>query len=308
MGVRILPLLLVAGFLLSGCAAKSQTETTTDAALTGIQVAATATTGVIRGVVVDEAVRPLAGVQLSVISQGKTLTTNSTASGGFGFQGLPEGTYFLKAHKLGYHDAQTAADVKAGISDPPITKVQLTIFPGTKPYFSAQSFKGFIECTSSVVAICGAPNIVSEDLLCPVFQVCQGNLTDDRFGWDFYYEPNATMIQSEIVWDSTQSASAELSLEMEDNDDGCTAASDAYVEDTAGPSPIYNIVDAKEIETGSIGGTCPIWHSLFSGGAAGTPAGVTVNQDYRAFSHSFYHMTPPDGWRFSKDGDPPQPA
>jgi hypothetical protein len=145
-------------------------------------------------------------------------------------------------------------------------------------------------------------------LLCPAFNVCLGNVTDDRFGLNFFYDANATVIQSEMFWTSTQPVTTQLDLEME-NLGNCTAAGDSYIKDVAGESPIYNRLDAKDVQAGSIGGNCPIWHSVFSGGFAGTPAGVTVQQKFSIFSHSFYNYAPPDGWRFSTSGEvPPPPA
>lgn len=299
-------LLLCSAVLLGGCAAQSASTDGSSTQASDVKVEATQTTGVIRGIVVDDAVRPLSNAVVTLTADGKLRSTNTTVTGGFGFQGLAPGTYFVKAHKLGYRDSQTSAEVKAGDSNPAITKVQLAQDAGTKPYYSVVAFKGFIVCTTSFVAVCGAPNVVSNVLLCPAFHVCQGNVTDDRFGWDFYYEPNATMIQSELVWQSSQPFSTQLTLSMENISD-CTADSDSYIELVTGDSPLHNVADAKEIATGTIGGSCSIFHSIFSGDTAGTPAGVTINQDFRAFSHSFYHFTPPEGWTFSKDGDPPVP-
>jgi hypothetical protein len=32
---------------------------------------------------------------------------------------------------------------------------------------------------------------------------------------------------------------------------------------------------------------------------------VVLNQKFDFFLHSFYRTVPPDGWRFTRDGDPP---
>ena len=212
----------------------------------------------------------------------------------------------LKAHRFGFFDVQQSADVVAGVDNPPAVKVQMARDVRAVAYASVQKQDGYIVCTTSVVAVCGAPNVVSNLLLCPALGVCLGNVTDDRFGLDFFYEPNATWIQSEMFWDSTQALSTELNLEMENLGD-CEADGDSYIEDTRGPSPIYNTLDSDEVAKGTIGGACPIFHSVFSGQVAGTPGGFTVQQRFSIISHSFYGYQPPDGWRFSVDGDAPAP-
>lgn len=271
-----------------------------------VEITVSATTGAILGVTVDEAIRPLEGVAVQLQGIDQPVTVQTDATGRFAFDDLEPGTYFIQAVKPGYAPAQTSAEAVAGDADPPIVRVLLARDVSQQPYVVAQQWQGFIVCTTSAVAVCGAPNIVSELLLCPVFDVCLGNVTDDRFGANFFFDENATMIQMEMVWKTTQTASPELTISMENLGD-CEADGDSYIEYASGPSPIYNIADAADIEKGTIGGTCPIWVSIFSGDTAGTPAGATVNQRFDIYSHAFYGYTPFEGWRFTEHGEPPQP-
>ncbi len=303
--VVVVALLVLVG--LAGCAqGNSPTDSSSDAP--GVEVKSTATTGIIKGVVVDSGIRPLVKAVVTIKAGGKILTNMTNNSGGFGFANLDPGTYFVSASKAGFLTGQTSAEVKANDDSPP--SVRLVLEPDraySKPYYSVQKQAGYIECTTSVIATCGAPNVVSNVLLCPAFNICLGNITDDRFGIDFYYEPNASMIQSEMFWDTSQALSPELTLSME-NISECVAPGDSYNEGVTGTSPIFNIADAKEIAAGTIGGRCSIFHSVFSGGVGGTPAGVTAQQKFEIISHSFYGYNAPEGWRFSKDGNPPTPA
>jgi hypothetical protein len=87
---------LLAAALLAGCSGsnpsdKSSTEPTFD----DLGLQATSSTGVIRGVVVDDAIRPVAGATVSLTGE-STGETVSTAAGTFGFDALAPGTYFLK--------------------------------------------------------------------------------------------------------------------------------------------------------------------------------------------------------------------
>lgn len=288
----------------SGCVGGSPAQDDVVELGEDVQVEVTATTGAIRGVVVDEAIRPLAGAQVKLNRAEGALFTNTTEAGSFSFSNLEPGTYFVEASRFGYGPVQQSVEVVAGDDDPPVVRMLLVRDPSQVAYYTAQTFSGFIVCTSSVVAMCGAPNVISNVLLCPVFGVCLGNVTDDRFGWDFFYEPNATYIQSEIVWDSTQPLSTQLSLQME-TIQGCE---DEYYERTvAGDSPIINFANETEIAEAKIGGDCSIFHSLFSGDTAGTPLGLTLQQQYDSYTFSFYGYLPPEGWTFTADGNPPAP-
>ena len=87
-----------------------------------------------------------------------------------------------------------------------------------------------------------------------------------------------------------------------------TGCDDEYYENTeSGNSPLMNFATGEEIEDAQIGGECSIFHSLFSGDTAGTPLGLTVQQRFDAYSHSFYGFLPPEGWRFTTDGNPVPP-
>src|ERR1041385_8203063 len=103
--LRLVGALLLASVAFAGCAGSARSPSGDP--LQDVHVAATATTGVIRGIVVDIAIHPVAGA--------RTLRTNSSATGAFGFQGLPAGTYFIEAHRRGYATSRTGVDVEAGV-------------------------------------------------------------------------------------------------------------------------------------------------------------------------------------------------
>lgn len=304
--MRIGVLVFVAAFLVAGCASDPSPAQDVEDAGEDIAVTVSATTGAIRGVVVDEAIRPLVNAAVKVNTANGPLTANTTESGAFAFSQLEPGTYFVEASKFGFNGVQQSVDVVAGDAEPPVVRMLLTTNPAEVAYVSAQQASGFILCTTSVVAVCGAPEVVNELIVCDIFQVCLGPLTPDRFGFYLYYEPNATMVQAEMLWDSTQTLSTQLSLSME-NIEGCEADSNEYVEGVSGDSPIYNIADQEELERGTIGGECGIWYSVFSGDTAGTPLGVTVQQKFDIYSHAFYGYAPFEGWRLTEHGEPPQP-
>lgn len=298
-----LPALLLSIALLAGCADPAATVADEPAGLADLDLEATATTGVIRGVVVDAAIRPVGNATIEVaVGAGPARRTTTSANGAFGFDGLEAGTYFLQVSKPGFLSIQQSADVVAGVSEPPIVKILLAIEPGFLPYVSARTFEGFIECTTSFIVLCGLPNLLTGT-----------NYTNDRFTWTWYYEPNGTVIQAEMAWESTQSLSPNLYFEMEALDAGCEDT--AFFNRTEGPSPVFATINATQIEE-TLDEDCGVYFSLFSGHnpplprqpVTGWGIGATVQQRFTMFSHAFYDFLPPVGWRFSVDGAPEVPA
>jgi hypothetical protein len=323
--MRPAPLLLLSSLLLgalAGCAAKSASTAPDDlaAAARELDVKATATTGIIRGVVVDDAIRPLGGAVVSLTAQGKPMTTNTTAVGAFGFAGLPEGTYFVKAHKLGFHDAQSSVDVKAGVDDAPLTKISLVADRSfVKPFFVAMSHKGFIECGTDVVALCSVPNHFCIPAQPPCIAYTP-NVTNDQFSSYFNVDSPPDWLQCELIWDSTQALGNTLSVTTrvstaQLNSDGFYIRG---MNSSEGPSPLLVVDDYDRIHNtknagkDTLGNGTGLELDIFSGGNVATPigslVGVQLNQDYQVIAHLFYGYRPPPGYRFTSDGDPPVPA
>lgn len=299
--MRALALLLACLVPLAGCASPADpAQEATPPAVEALELEATETTGVIRGIVVDEAIRPLGGAEVALRGASEAVTT-TTQEGAFGFEGLEPGTYFLKVSKLGYSDLQLSADVVAGVAEPAPVKAILPRLAGYLPYVTVRVFDGFIECTTSFLVLCGAPNLLTGD-----------NITNDRYTWTWFFEPNATLMQAEMVWESTQSLSPTLYFEMEPDGD----CDDGFFNRTEGTSPIYATLNATQIEEGPLDLECGIYFSLFSGHneplprqpVTGWGIGATAQQRFTLYAHTFYDFLPPPGWRFTADGEPEVPA
>jgi hypothetical protein len=284
-----LALALLAVPLLAGCTGSPSAPSSTGPTFDDLGLKPTASTGIIRGVVVDEAIRPIAGATI-VLNGEAPREAISTADGLFGFADLAPGTYFLAITKAGYFAAQQSTEVVAGIAEPPIVKVQLRVDVENQPFFEAFAYEGFVECTTSLIVLCGAPN--------------------DRFTWNQYLSDGADVIQSEMVWDSTQALSPQLYFEMEALEDGCTS-DETFIANAEGPSPIYVRIDAETVAAFALGETCPIYYSIFAGDATGgaSPLGVgaTLQQRFNMFIHAFHGYLPPETWRFSSGEAVPQP-
>lgn len=316
--VRVAPGLIVLCLLVAGCAQDGGGADEDEVQDIGVELEATDTTGIIRGVVVDERIVPLVGVNVT-LTQAPGLSTRTNENGGFGFEGLEPGTYFMQVEKIGYFSVQASADVVAGDPEPPLVRVILKANPVAKPFWQASTYEGYIQCTTSVLVLCGIANVLTGD-----------DITNDRFAWDQYFASNASLIQAEMVWDTTQALSPELYFELEALNDACEKDDDeryesvgSFLNNTSGVSPIYATINQTQVEAWDIGEVCPVWVSIFSGGVSGAPCldavpdplnrvpgwcvGFTVQQRFTMFFHTFHGYMPPAGWRFAEQGDPPEP-
>lgn len=292
---------LLAGALLAGCSSSSDDPPASgpEPTFDDLGLQATDSTGVIRGVVVDDAIRPVAGA--SVVLRGEmNLETASTDIGTFGFDGLPAGTYFLTVSKLGYFEAQQSTEVVAGVAEPAIAKVLLTVDAANLPYVEAFTFEGYIECSGTFVVVgfaaCSAANIA-------------GNLTQDHFSSYHSLSKKPTWLQSEMVWQSTQALGGKMSV-MYSWDGGCGLLCDHQVD---GVSPLLLTANATAIEEINGGDYSEdLFIRVFNEGLDETQVGVggglglTLQQRFTVYTHAFHGYEPPAGWRFSSGEPVPQ--
>src|ERR1041385_301297 len=142
---------------LAGCTgASDKPKAKPDAAFEDLDLKATATTGVLRGVVVDSRIAPIAGVDVNL---GGVAQRNGTTDkdGRFAFTDLEPGTYIVAAHHSLYVDAQTTAEVLAGVDSPPVVKLQLERRFSQAPFHETYKHDGFIQCNQAGVYYASAP-------------------------------------------------------------------------------------------------------------------------------------------------------
>lgn len=323
-------LLLVISLVLAGCGAPAPaTSEETFEDLDFGEVAATETTGVIRGVVIDLAIRPVAGVLVNLT--GTELAKTTGDDGSFAFAGLQPGTYFLQASKLGYSSLQGSAEVVAGVDEPPIVKLQMIADPSTAPRVVLYHLDGYIECSVR-------PMILA--LQC-------GFSSGDVVNAEYDLEAIPDWIQSEMVWTSTQATGDELSLSIR-----CLVQSERCPEGqltivrSEGASPRIATINRTTSEFWALGAPDgdPLSISIFAFGRSdldfydeetvdgaqepitGKPCldwsgilfppgtcvrmtgpGLIVNQKVDVYTHVFYGFLPEEGWTFGVDGAPAPP-
>lgn len=303
----VLTLAMVAISALSGCSSKTSTATATgtdgqlntDQAIQDINVKATSTTGIIRGVVVDAAIHPIVGAMVSVQTKEKVLYANTTSNGAFGFGNLQPGTYFVRAHKLGYGDQQASADVKAGDSTPQLTKILLLPdASASRPYAVLDSWKGFLQCGAGEGATNSTPD--------PTNQVPNGvGVNPCAFtGSDNVHivimDRMPTVAQAELVWTNTQSAGDDLSINYFLDGSGTGS-----FKQKSGTSPVIISANGTEINNANKG-DLNLTVRVFPGSSG--PAVVVVQQEFTIYTTVFYGFEPRAGWAFSKDGQCSQPS
>lgn len=325
------PALAVLALVLSGCSGGGGADPP-EADFDDLGLEATESTGVIRGVVVDEAIRPVAGVRIEVRGpEGSARSAESNEQGAFGLDGLPPGEYFLTANKSGFRPTQAAASVVAGVAEPPVVRIVLAADPTTAPFVNAYVFEGFIDCSFRAVVI--------------GFALCSALGTpNDRFQATYELEGTPDWWQTEMVWETTQTFGSDLSLDISCLSGDPCPDGQVTINRSEGLSPLYVTINRTQAEAFLLGNGQPVDVRVFAFGRSGTdvvddeqvnqalnsttggavecvewPAvfascirfggvGLIVQQAFTVYSHEFHRMTPPAGWRFSVDGSPPPPA
>lgn len=234
----------------------------------------------ISGVVVSLAIAPLANVSVGLSPAGLEATTD--ADGRFAFDGLRAGPYTIVASLEGFLPSTVVAEAGG-----PVVKVVLEPDRQVGAYVESYVFDGFLEWSFNVA---GAR---SSNSVSPNYTI--GVRPPD-------------LIQSEMVWESTQALGNTLDLTAIADDGGVTVPDFAR---SVGPSPLLMVINSSVILEYKLGPGVLLDFTVFAGedpNPAGRGVGLALSQSYRLVTHMFYGYLPPEGWRFTADGEPPGPA
>lgn len=319
--------LLLAALLLSGCAGgKGSDDKKADELADGApEIEVTETTGGIRGVVVDDAIRPIKGATVEVLGTDKSMVTDDT--GLFAFSGLNAGTYFVKASQALYDQAQQSVEVVAGVADPVPVKFLLTRVILANPYMTTEKFDGFIACSAGHAEVgyseecgegVGSPAdscfIINHPPSCVPNPVMPGERIggqdNNHVQYDFTIENHEVKtIVVELSWKPTSEAGQELLTYVSTNwlcDPFC--GGNVFV-DAGGPSPLILRADNATLEgmiaEGTMNTTAPITVFTWANPYASDPvthtapmATVVLNQGYQLFVSKSYYLPLPEAWSF----------
>lgn len=207
------PLALVAA-MLSGCSDAPSDDGTDTAAFDDLDVQVSATTGAIRGVVVDERIRPIAGATVALTGSVERSTTTD-AEGRFVMSGLAPGTFFLTVTSPLHHPIQTSAEVVAGVEDPPIIRIQVERLFAQDPYTVQVVRDGFFECSQAGAGLYSSSNCVYDpyrwafgpDQPSPTQPV--DNVTQQEREWHADVAPGWQQLVFEMVWEPTSQGTSQ---------------------------------------------------------------------------------------------------
>ncbi len=316
----ITSLLLAAS--LAGCAEGMEAVQSNEPSYDEFELEASEDTGVIRGVVVDPSITPIAGA-IVTIQGDETRETTTNEEGAFGFKDLNPGFHSLLVDKDGYGGVTQQVEVVAGVDQPPVVRVLLEEDPSELPVVNALTFNGYIDCSVSTpayrVAVCSLPGASS--------------VTDDNFMKTHSdLDAGATFIQAEMIWRSTQAAGDRMSMTMEAGcaADGCDV--NGPEQTGQGESPIVLFADTERLNAEEQRYEGVLLHRVFNMEVEGTAPpvpvcdvpnpihggtmcvkgwGATLQQKFTIYTHVFSRSVPQEGWQFSVDGEPqlnPAPA
>jgi hypothetical protein len=265
---------------------------------------AEAADGVLAGIVVDAALRPLEQANVTATPPGGTpLATATDGDGLFRFEGLPAGSYAIEATKAHHLSAHALAQVTAGAGDEaPLVQLVLEVQSDEVPFVVQVAWDGYIGCAFSFGNLCSVPGQVGYDVI--------GDQSAHLFYDEFASVGRVpTLIQGEAVWEATLPTSERLKpiygwSEPE------TWAQLSYLGTffaVSQTSPTFDRVTHEMALEAAIGTENGLVVEFYSGGDETDPTGLTANQPVRLFLHSFYGYLPPDEWRFVDDGAPPPP-
>jgi hypothetical protein len=305
--VQHLAALLAFGILLAGCSQGAETPSAAveDGAADGVDL---------EGVVVDDAIRPLEGVRVELDGAANTTTD---AKGEFRFAGVAAGAHVVRATKGGFADTVAQADVRSG-EDPPLLKLVLIPDLSTLTYAETQSIEGYVECgmygASFRYATCGTGNVASL-IACSTFNVCLGNVTEDRYIVVQKLARQPDFLVAEVVWTPTQALGEKLQVYVGGaTAEDLAAASTHDYNGTIGPSPLYVTMNKTDLADSGIGVDAYFLSQTFAAptlkpcdfGACGV--GLVVQQRFTYYLTSFFGYEPTKEWRFVNDGPslPPQ--
>lgn len=270
--------------------------------------------GSLVGVVVDQAVRPVAGATVEMLDGNRSAQTD--AQGLFRFDDVQPGTHFLKASHPLYATAQQAVEVPESGAAPTV-RILLERVILAQPYAQTQKFDGFVVCSIGFSLYASEECGEGVGVPCEVPQPfgCHrvGGQGNNQAQWDFYLDgPFVRTLVVEMTWDPASPTLREFQLNVA-NDWTCDPfCNGAQLNVTGGPSPLRATVDFDGLQLVDHNGTqVPltadtrfstfVWPNWGSGDPQ--QLNVAVNQPFTQFATAFYYLPAPPGWSFL-DGDP----
>ena len=307
-------LLLLLATALAGCSGGGEgaagDATADDFSDLGLE--ATADTGLLLGVVVDQAIRPVEGASIAITKpDGGELSATTDAQGRFAFADLAPGSYVIRASHAQYTSAQATAEVVAGVEDPPTVRILLDRLFAQDPFSELIKFDGFLQCAYAIGVSSTCVNDYTRILtVCPGGCLRDYNLSSTAGNVREYVTPVGPgwqVLVFEAVWEPTVVGTSE-ELGVTVSYFGRIGASHSF-DGASSPSPMHfaiEVEDEAKVDDAGVPENIPPEGipDLFVFFSAGSGS-VTVNQPFQAFQTNFYYGIPPEGWSFVNGDQPP---
>ncbi len=270
---------ILAALLLAGCSASTpEGGSLDDARGTGLSL---------DGIVVDNAITPLADVNVTIT--GNNLTALTDSEGRFRFAMAEPGTVRVMAHKAGYIEQSIDVEV---VADGGLVQIKMEAVPIPVPTASVKEWTGLLQCglrtPQDGYAVCK----LADDLTGVV-----GDDADERYG-DIDTPP--TYVQVEMEWESTQPLGSSLRLMLTDDH---RQGLDNYAVAT-GNSPLMVSADNATLQFKHLD-TQGLYIRVFTGDFQGVGASLTLQQSFTVYTVVFQNYRPDPAWLFTDGGGIP---
>lgn len=298
-----LPLLVA---LLAGCTDTPTEVPLEDGGFDDVPVVVDDQTGGIRGVVINDAIIPVEGAAVKLLSTEFSATTDS--QGRFTFSKVPPGTYFLSAEKALHQSIQSSVEVKAGLKEPPIVKLQMPRLFQADPYLQVFAMDGFFTCTQAGLYVGGYGSSPCHSYSATLdFCALAGACLDQERVFETTIGPGWQTLVYEMTWDSSAyGTSQNIGVVM--SEDYETRSKSHNWANYGGPNPVMFAINVGEEGPNAQSGAIPEEgvpvFSMFQGvRSSGLTPGLAIDQSFQAWLTSFYYAPAPEGWSFMR-GDP----
>jgi len=313
---------------LSGCADSAPAGGPADETFDDVDVRVDDDSGVILGVIVNEVVEPVVAATVTLQADGRT--AQSDDRGRFVFEDVEAGTHFLTVTKVAHEETQVSTTVVAGVSSPPVVKVQLPRLFEADPFMQSFQFEGFFTCSQNGVFLLwsSSPCVFDQtkhSLVPPpangALPVLDGATPEDR---DFHVDVGAGW--QTMVWEMTWEASAQGTSENMGmvvstyKPERCTCH---WFANVGGGEPLRLQLDAgvthetaaseepTAVPPGGIEQMSFFTSVRAPDGNVNTglgpraPPGIAIDQSFTIYHNQFYYAPAPEGWSFlDGDGNP----
>lgn len=301
--------------VLAGCSGGGTGAPPAETSFDDLGGSVSATTGLIRGVVVDERILPVADatVDLSGAADAPNQTTDD--QGRFLFSGLQPGTYFLAVSSPLHKAQQTSVDVEAGVAEPKVVRVLVERLFKQDPFSVQVVREGFFQCSQAGAGLYASSNCVYDPYrwaFGPEGSPTQpvDNVTQQNREWHSDVGPGWQALVFEMEWTPTsQGTSANMGIVVSTYKPERDGAH--HFAQFTGGTPMRGQIDvgvqhesAADVEPTTIPPEGMTDMSYFVSVARdGATPGLAVNQQFKLYLTMFHYGKPPEGWSIV-NGDP----